>query len=395
MTYRLLLLVLAFVLAAPLASAAPDVGSLGGSRQVAIDNVSDLPELSIDDVTLAEGDSGAATATFTVTLSAVSGQIVEVSFATADDTASAPDDYLPAAGTLVFDPGQTTQSVSVTINGDTIDEANETYFVNLSNPVNATIADGQGLGTITDDDSPPALSIDDVTVTEGNAGTTDATFTVSLSSPSGNAVSVDFATENGTATAPGDYLAASGTLVFDPGQTTESVSVTVNGDTLDEADETYFVNLSNPVNATIADAQGLGTITDDDPLPALSIDDVSVVERNVGNSNATFTVSLSAPSGVVVSVDYATADGTATAGSDYQARNDTLTFSAGQTTRTLNVRIYGDTIAEADETYFVNLSNPVNATIADGQGLGTIVNDDGPPPPPPPPPTPPPPPPPP
>jgi hypothetical protein len=118
MTYRLLLLVLAFVLAAPLASAAPDVGSLGGSRQVAIDNVSDLPELSIDDVTLAEGDSGAATATFTVTLSAVSDQVVEVAFATADGTASAPDDYLPAVGPLVFDPGQTTQSVSVTVNGD-------------------------------------------------------------------------------------------------------------------------------------------------------------------------------------------------------------------------------------------------------------------------------------
>ncbi|HMJ00480.1 MAG TPA: Calx-beta domain-containing protein, partial [Gaiellaceae bacterium] len=146
MLNRLLLLVLAFVLAAPLASAAPDVVALGESQHGAISHADDpLPELSIDDVTVAEGDSGTVTATFTVTLSAASDQIVEVAFATADDTASAPDDYLPAVGPLVFDPGQTTQSVSVTVNGDTLDETNETYFVNLSNAVNATIADSQGL----------------------------------------------------------------------------------------------------------------------------------------------------------------------------------------------------------------------------------------------------------
>ena len=177
MVKRLLLLVLAFALAAPLASAAPGVVVFGGAQQwLAFDVDDPLPELSIDDVTLAEGDSGTVTATFTVTLSAPSDQIVAVAFATADDTASAPDDYLPAVGPLLFAPGETTQPLSVTVNGDTLDEANETYFVNLSEPLNATIADGQGLGTITDDDG-PSISIDDVAVTEGNSGTVSATST--------------------------------------------------------------------------------------------------------------------------------------------------------------------------------------------------------------------------
>ena len=106
---------------------------------------------------VAEGDSGEATATFTVTLSPGSDQTVTVDFATADETATAPSDYQPSAGVLVFDPAQTTQSVSVTVNGDTLNEADETYFVDLSNPTNATITDGQGVGTITDDDPPDAL----------------------------------------------------------------------------------------------------------------------------------------------------------------------------------------------------------------------------------------------
>ena len=119
-------------------------------------------------------------------------------------------------------------------------------------------------------------------MTEGDTGTVNATFTVGLSAPSGLNVSVDFATADGTATAPADYKAASGTLTFTPGQTSKQVTVQVKGDLLDEANETYFVNLSNPSNATIADGQGVGTITDDDPLPSLSINDVTIVEGNTG-----------------------------------------------------------------------------------------------------------------
>jgi hypothetical protein len=334
------------------------------------------PTLSISDASVTEGDSGTTTAVFTVTLSAASGRVVSVTYATADGTASAGADYNSASGTLTFAPGALTQFLTVTVNGDTLDEPNETFFVNLSNPVHAVIADGQGVGTILDDDPEPTLSISDASVTEGNAGPVSAVFTVTLSAASGRVVSVTYATADGTATAGTDYIGANGILVFAPGQTSRTLTVTVLGDTLDEPDETFTVNLSNAVNAAIADGQGVGTILDDDPEPTLSISDTSVTEGNAGPVSAVFTVTLSAASGRVVSVTYATADGTATAGTDYIGANGILVFAPGQTSRTLTVTVLGDTLDEPDETFTVNLSNAVNAAIADGQGVGTILDDD-------------------
>jgi hypothetical protein len=232
------------------------------------------------------------------------------------------------------------------------------------------------VGTILDDDPEPTLSISDASVTEGDSGTTTAVFTVTLSAASGRVVSVTYATADGTASAGADYNSASGTLTFAPGALTQFLTVTVLGDTLDEPDETFTVNLSNAVNAAIADGQGVGTILDDDPEPTLSISDASVTEGNAGPVSAVFTVTLSAASGRVVSVTYATADGTASAGTDYISTGGTLTFAPGETTRTLTVTVNGDTLDEPNETFTVNLSNAVNAAIADGQGVGTIRDDD-------------------
>ena len=222
--------------------------------------------------------------------------------ATANDTAVAPADYAAVAATVVtFAPGVTTQTFTVQVQGDLLDEIDETFFVNLSSPTNATILDDQGIGTITDDDNAPTISINDVTVTEGNAGTVNAIFTVSLSAASGQTVSVTAATANGTAVAPADYAAVAATVVtFAPGVTTQTFTVQVQGDLLDEIDETFFVNLTSPTNATILDGQGIGTITDDDNAPTISINDVTVTEGNAGTVNATFTVSLGAASGQTV-----------------------------------------------------------------------------------------------
>lgn len=180
-----------------------------------------------------------------------------------------------------------------------------------------------------------------------------------------------------TAGAQGDgvshYTAATGTLTIPAGST----SGTVNGDTLYEADETFTVTLSGPVNATITTAVGTGTITKDDLPPTLAINDVSQAEGNAGTTNYVFTVTQSAVSGLTTTVTYATADGTATAGSDYTAiAPTTLTIPAGNTTGTITVSVTGDTTTEANETFVVNLSAPTNATISDNQGLATIVNDD-------------------
>jgi len=225
---------------------------------------------------------------------------------------------------------------------------------------------------------PSSLSINDVTLNEGNSGTTNATFTVTLSPASSQTVTVNYATANGTATAGSDYVAQSGTLTFTAGQTTKTISVTVNGDTTVEPNETFVVNLMSPSGATLADSQGQGTIVNDDtaPLPSLSINDVTVTEGDSGTKAATFTVTLSAASTSAVTVTFATANGTATAGSDYVAQSGTLTFTAGQTTRTISVTVNGDTTVEPNETFVVNLMTPSGATLADSQGQGTIRNDD-------------------
>jgi Calx-beta domain len=335
-----------------------------------------IPTLSINNVTVTEVNTGSVTATFTATLSAASGKTVTVDYATSDVTAAAPADYTAASGTLTFAPGTTTQTIPIAVQGDLSDEVNETYRVTLSNPGNATIAAAIGTGTITDNDAAPSITVNDITATEGDAGTTNAVFTVSVSVPSGMTVTVNYATANGTATQPADYTTMSGTLTFTPGTGTRTISVPVAGDVLDEIDETFVVNLSGATNATIADSQGVATIADDDPAPSLTINDVSLTEGDAGSANMTFTVTASAVSAKTMTVAYATADGTATAPADYSLSTGTLTFTPGQVTRTFTVPVLGDTRDEFDETFVANLSSPVNATIADGQGVGTIVDND-------------------
>jgi outer membrane biosynthesis protein TonB len=229
----------------------------------------------------------------------------------------------------------------------------------------------------------PSLTVNDVTVTEGDSGAKNAVFTVALSASSASPVTVDFATVDGSAKAPDDYAAASGTLTFAPGELSKRVTVAVAGDTLDEPHETYSVELANAVGATIADGRGAGTILDNDPEVSLSVDDVSRAEAN---GPASFTVSLSKASGKVVTVAYATADGSAVVGDDYGARSGTLVFLAGDTSKSVSVPLVDDDVAEGDETFTVMLSSAVNATLADPHGVGTIVDDDAeqtPPPPPP------------
>ncbi len=229
--------------------------------------------LAINDVTLNEGNSGPSVATFNVLLSPASSQTVTVNYATANSTASAGTDYVAASGTLTFTPGQQSQPVSVTINGDTTAEANETFNVNLSGAVNATIGDNQGVGTITNDDAQPTISINDVSIVEGDSGTSNASFLVSLSRASSQAITVNFATANNTAIAGTHYVSTSGTLTFAPEATTQLVNVGVNGDLLNEPPTfTFNVNLSSATNATIADNQGVGTIVDDDP-PLLAFEE--------------------------------------------------------------------------------------------------------------------------
>ncbi len=339
------------------------------------------PEITISDVSVLEGNTGSVNAAFTVSLTVASGSTITVNYATADGTAVAPADYQSTSGLLIFNPGDLTQRITVPVAGDTLDEPNETFLVSLSNATNGTLIDNQGQGTITDNDPAPTLSINDVSVVEGDTGTTPATFTVKLSAASGRTVTVNYSTADGTAETGNDYQGTSGTLTFNPGDTSKTVNVLVNGDTAFEPDETFFVNLTIPTNSSISDPQGQGTVINDDPaplIPKLFIDDVNIAEGDSGPFVATFNVTLSPASKQIVTVDFTTSNGTATAaGSDYRPATGTLTFNPGETSKPINVTINGDTVVEPDETFFVNLWNATGgALISNNQGTATIQNDD-------------------
>lgn len=346
------------------------------STDTAVVVVKPLPTMTISDRTIIEGNDGNTNAIFTVSLSSPSTKPITVNYATVDGTAIAGSDYTATSGTLTFTPGTTSQTIVVAVTSDRIDEVDETFSVNLTGATNATIIDAQGVGTIVDDDEPPSLTIGNKTIVEGDNGSTYAVFSVSLSAPSAQTVSVNYTTADGTATAGNDYTATNGTLTFAPGSTTATISVQVKGDSIDESDETFLLNLINPTNATIASGQAVGTIVDNDAPPALTIDDTTIVEGSNGITYAVMTVSLSAVSGQTVKVNYATANGSATAGSDYTASSGTLTFAPGQTSQTIKVAINGDRLDETDETFLVNLSNAINATIADNRAIATITDDD-------------------
>ncbi len=269
-----------------------------------------------------------------MTLSAASTQTVTVGYVTANGTATAPSDYAAGNGTVTFAPGVTTQPVAVAIVPDGVVEANETFTVMLQSPVNATLGDASGTVTITNDDAAPlpSLAVNDVSVLEGTGAAPAAVFTVTLSAASTQTVTVAYVTANGTATAPADYAAGSGTLTFAPGVTTQPVAVAIVPDAVVEANETFTLMLQSPVNATLADASGIATITNDDaaPVPSVAVNDVSVVEGTGTAPSAVFTVTLSAASAQTVTVGYVTANGTATAPARLRRRQRHAHLRAGR-----------------------------------------------------------------
>nr|WP_245210927.1 FG-GAP-like repeat-containing protein [Prochlorococcus marinus] len=216
------------------------------------------------------------------------------------------------------------------------------------------------------------ISISDVTTSNENAA--NASITVSLNQTTDEDVTVAYATSNGTATAGADYTATSGTLTISAGATSGTFNVPVLADSLDENNETVNITLTNPTNASISDSTATLTITDDDATPSITIADLTTSNENA--SNATFTVSLSNASSQDITLDYATSNGTATAGSDYTATSGTLTISAGATSGTFNVPVLADSLDEVNETATITLSNASNASISDSTATLTITDDD-------------------
>jgi hypothetical protein len=278
-------------------------------------------------------------------------------------SATAPADYTAiSTTTLTFDPGETEQFITVNAQGDTLNEYDETFFINLANPENATVGDSQGHGTIQDNDGPPTVVFSGAPYSEWESVGT-ATVTVTLSVASGKSVTVTYGTSDGTATtADGDYSSASGQLVFAPGETTKSFGVGITGDGRDEPAETVNLELSGAVNAGGAPTSTTLTIQDDDDPPTV---DFSSATYSVGEDAgmATIIVTLNAASGLTVTVEYSTTNGTATAGEDYAGTFGTLVFTPGVTSQSFTVGVVDDDVDEGEETVTLTLSNPDNATI--------------------------------
>ena len=234
---------------------------------------------TIDEVSIIEDGEESSIAVFTVELGTPSGKEITIDYSTVDGTATFGKlDYTATEGTITFAPGETSKTIEVEIIADTLDEIDEAFTLALSNPTNVAIAKSESTATITDNDGPPTVTIDNVTVTEGDESTSNAVFTVSLDNFSSKIITIDYSTEDGlpedgeTAVAGLDYVAQTGTLIFEPGETTKTIEVQILEDTLNEVNENFALALTNPNNVILTDPEtkGTGTITDNDQALVLA-----------------------------------------------------------------------------------------------------------------------------
>ena len=303
-----------------------------------------------------------------------------VDWSTAAGSATAPADFTAIAATpLAFAAGQATRQVTVDVSGEIVFEGNETFTVVLSNPsAGWSIGDGQGLGTIQNDDVQPSLAIADLTQFEGTGGSTAFTFQLTLSAPSGFPVSGSLSTTDGSAVAPGDYAAS--VLVpftFPPGTTSTGITVQVVADAAAEPVEDFTASLALVAGAAVADGIAQAAILDDDGAPQLAIGDASGLEGTGLSTSLVFTVSRTTATGTA-SVQVATVNGSAAAPADFAALSGvSVNFADGQLTRTVTVVVAGDSAFEGNESFTAVLSNPsAGYGLADPLGTGTILDDD-------------------
>jgi Ca2+-binding RTX toxin-like protein len=338
--------------------------------------------IRITDVTAVEGNSGSTEFIFSVVLDVATAEPITVSYGTIQGTATQGSDFLGTAGTLVFAPGELSKTITVEVNGDITTESNEQFIVQLFSPINAVLTDAQGVGTILNDDA--IVTFADVDVAEGDSGTTTATFNVVLSNSTSESITLGYQTVAGSATpgfaaVGGDYLEASGTLTFAPGETSKSFTVTINGDTTVESFETFFANLTlQSGSVQLPDPQAVGTIQNDD-IAFANISSPSVTELTGSNNTVSFTVGLTQLNAFDVTVNVQTVDGTATGGSDYVALPPTtVTIPAGMMSVTQDVTIIGDTDFEGGATGTPETFNleyvltPITITRGGAAATGTL-----------------------
>lgn len=333
--------------------------------------------VTIDDAWIREGDYGVKNVMFRVRLSSPLSEAITIGARTLDSTATAADqDYDPVESQLLFAAGSTAESLAVAVRGDTRIEHTEYFRVVLTVPLGLAVADGEAVGTITNDDL-PLLFVDDAVTEEGDVGLRTIAFDVRLSEPAFDSVTVAVSTADSTATLAGaDYVAMTRALVFPPGSSFQTVDVKVIGDLELERDEQLKLRLTRPTGAVLADSVAVGTLTNDD-LAVLSVADTALAEGDSGWGALAFRVRLSPAPFAPVTFHYETSDGTAlTSDGDYQAvAGDTL-FEAGQDQVVITVPVRGDTLLEGNDRFTLQVSQLQGAVSARPYGIGTIANDE-------------------
>jgi hypothetical protein len=331
------------------------------------------------DAQVLEGNSGFSSLVFSVTIAGgQSSSTSTVAYSTQNGSAIAGSDFVSQSGTVTFAPdGPNVQFITVQVIGDSDIEPNETFQLVLGQASNAVVARATAVGTILNDDVD--VSINDISIVEGNAGTKNAVLTATAFGIINEAVVVHFATVDGTAEGGFDFVPTAGTATINPGASSTNITIPVINDTFNEGTEAFLVNLSQATNARIVKPLGAITIIDNDPLPAFYLNNAFITTNSAGVVGAVFTVALDNKSGRTVTVQYRTVDDTAIAGDDYTAQNGTLTFPRGVSSVLVTVPIMTSDLYSGNERFFLELFNPTNAVIADARGEGHLIFGDPPP----------------
>jgi hypothetical protein len=339
------------------------------------------PTISIANITQPEGKTGSTNYGFNLTLSNPSTETITVKYATADDTATASSDYTATTGTVTFASGETTKAVNIAVNGDSLYESDENFKLNLSDAVNASITTSLAIGTITNDDLPViALAITDADAAEpANPGQ----FTLTRTGITTAELMVNYII-TGTATNGTDYQTLTGTATFNAGSDKATIDVNSIDDNIYEGSETVTLTLTdNPAVYQLAEIKSdTVTIADDDQKPVICISDAHPQFGKEGDPDAAhrkFEIFLSHASDKTITVEYATVDGTAVGGSDFDSTAPTtLTFAPGETSKTVSIKVIDDNIHENEESFKVQITNSTNATIGIGYdyGVAKIIDDD-------------------
>jgi hypothetical protein len=312
-----------------------------------------VADLSVSDVSVTEGDTGTTTLVFTLTLDAYEG-IASVGYATSDNTATANDDYVAQTeGVVIFQGDSVSETISIVINGDIIEEPDETFTLTLRNARNLQLSTAIATGVIINDDFTPIATPQSITTDE------DTARSITLSATGSNNDSLTHTITITTPPAKGTLTGNAPNLIYTP-------NANENGE------DSFTFKVDDGVNDLVSDVKISITIT---PVADLSISVAPVKEGAIGTTYVEFTLELDAYEDIA-SVDYATSDNTATEGDDYARKTGTVTFRDSTTSKTIRININGDTIEELDETFTLTLSNLKNLQLKTTTATGTIINDD-------------------